>query len=260
MHKSEKFEFKNGEGQTLAGRVELPSSDPKALAIFAHCFTCSKNVKAASRISKALSEQGIGVLRFDFTGLGNSDGDFSNTNYSSNVNDLVSAAEALTTAWLPPALLVGHSLGGTACLMAASQIDSVKAVATIGSPAEPEHVVKQFGDGIEDIETQGEQEVSLAGRTFLIKRQFLDDVRTTVIGSTLGNLNRAVMIYHSPQDTIVSIDQARLIYERLKHPKSFVSLDGADHLLTNQRDSDFVAATLAAWAGRYIFTDTEPAQ
>ena len=257
MYKSEKFEFANHQGEVLSGRIELPVKDPKAFAIFAHCFTCSKNVKAASRISRALAERGIGVLRFDFTGLGNSQGDFSNSNYSSNVDDLVAAAAALTESYQAPAMLVGHSLGGTACLMAANRIDSIKAVATIGSPADPEHVVKLFGSSREDIIEKGKEAVQLAGRTFTIKKQFLDDVHSIQLGTLLASLNCAVMIYHSPQDELVAVDQARIIYERLKHPKNFLSLDGADHLLTAEEDSDFVASTLSAWAARYIFDPLE---
>lgn len=192
------------------------------------------------------------MLRFDFTGLGNSEGDFSNTNFSSNVEDLVAAAAAISSSHQPPALLIGHSLGGTAALAAAARIASIKAVATIGSPADPEHVIKLFGDQAENILASGEQEVRLAGRTFNIKKQFLEDVKAIDTGDYLASLGKATMIFHSPQDELVNIDQARLVYQRLRHPKNFISLDGADHMLSSERDSDFVAATLAAWANRYI--------
>ncbi len=257
MYKSEKFEFENKQGDVLSGRIELPVTSPLAFAVFAHCFTCSKNVRAASRISRALAERGIGVLRFDFTGLGNSEGDFSNTNYSSNVDDLVAAADALTRDFRAPTMLVGHSLGGTACLLAASRIDSINAVATIGSPADPDHVVRLFGESQADIANRGNAEVQLAGRTFTIKKQFIVDVQSIRLDSLLGSLNCAVLIYHSPQDELVTVEQARILYERLKHPKNFLSLDGADHLLTSENDSEFVAATLSAWAARYVFRDSD---
>ena len=256
MTKSERFEFENSAGETLAGRIELPDSAPQSIAIFAHCFTCSKNVKAASRISRALAERGIAVLRFDFTGLGNSDGDFSNTNFSSNVDDLVAAAGALEKTYRAPSLLVGHSLGGTAALMAAGKIVSIKAVATIGSPADPEHVTKLFGSSLGIINASGEFDVQLAGRSFTIKKQFVDDVRSTNPVDAVKKLDCAVMIYHSPQDELVDIDQARIVYGRLKHPKNFMSLDGADHMLSSEQDSEFVASTLSTWAARYL--DVEP--
>lgn len=252
MNNSHRFEFESSLGDKLSARIEIPDSAPRAFAIFAHCFTCSKNVKAASRISRELARQGIAVIRFDFTGLGNSEGDFSNTNFSSNVDDLVSAAKAIETIYQAPSLLIGHSLGGTAALMAASKIDSIKAVATIGSPADPEHVTKLFGNALESINEHGEHEVKLAGRTFNIKKQFVDDVNNSMMKKALAQLDCASIIYHSPQDELVDIDQAKQIYGRLNHPKNFISLDGADHMLSAERDSEFVAKTLATWADRYL--------
>ena len=255
MPKSTKFEFESITGETLAGRLELPDSSIQFFAVFAHCFTCSKNVKAASRISRALAELGIAVLRFDFTGLGNSEGDFSNTNFSSNVEDLVAAAKAIEDIYEAPSLLIGHSLGGTAALIASAKIKSIKAVATIGSPADPEHVTRLFGSSLTEINETGEHEVQLAGRTFKIKKQFVDDVRNINVTDAINQLDCAVVIYHSPQDELVDINQARITYNRLKHPKNFVSLDGADHMLSSERDSDFVATTLAIWATRYLNLD-----
>ena len=250
-----RFDFQNENGQTLTGRLEMPSTEPGAFAIFAHCFTCSKNVKAASLISRHLSDQGIAVLRFDFTGLGNSEGDFANTNFSSNVSDLVSAASALATRHAAPSLLVGHSLGGAAALLAAAEINSVKAVATIGAPGEPEHVTHLFGDQLAKIHNDGAAEITLGGRQLTIERHFLDDIKQHRIADSLPRLKKPVMIFHSPQDEIVSIENARKIYEAAWHPKSFVSIDGADHMLSKKEDAQFVSGTLAAWASRYIMRD-----
>lgn len=246
-----KFDFKNDRGEILTGRLELPDGTPTSYAIFAHCFTCSKNAKAATRISKALSERGIAVLRFDFTGLGNSDGDFANTNFSSNVADLVAAAGALADKHQAPSLLVGHSLGGTAALMAASKIESVTAVATIGSPSEPAHVSHLFGDCVAKIQVNGSALVSIGGRELTIQKQFLEDIQSHEAQRQLQVLGKPLLIFHSPTDRIVSIDNARKLYEAARHPKSFISLDGADHMLSCPEDAEFVAATLAIWAARY---------
>jgi len=248
---SEKFDFTNSNGQKLSGRLELPEH-PVAYAIFAHCFTCSKNVKAASRISRSLSAQGVGVLRFDFTGLGNSEGDFSNTNYSSNLSDIEAAAKALAGQFQAPSLLIGHSLGGTACLDAASRLDSVKAVCTIGSPAQPVHVTRLFGESLKEIENKGAVEVQLGGRPFTIQKHFVDDVRSASLEERIKTLGKATLIFHSPQDQQVNIDQARLIYQSLQHPKSFISLEGADHLLTDEADAGYVADSIVAWVQRYL--------
>ena len=249
--KTEKFDFQNNVGQTLSGRLELPDN-PTAFAIFAHCFTCSKNVKAASRISRALAGQGIAVLRFDFTGLGNSEGDFSNTNYSSNLSDIEAAANALGDRFQAPSLLVGHSLGGTACLDAAGRLETVKAVCTIGAPAQPEHVTKLFGAQLATIENDGAVEVQLGGRPFNIQKQFVDDLRNANLEEKMTSLGKATLIFHSPQDELVGIDQARLIYQSLKHPKSFLSLNGADHLLSDESDAIYVADSIVAWVRRYL--------
>jgi putative redox protein len=248
----EKFTFENRDGHRLAGRLELPPGDRRGVALFAHCFTCSKNVKAASNVSRALCARGLAVLRFDFTGLGNSEGDFANTDFSSNIEDLVDAAAALREQLDAPSLLVGHSLGGAAVLAAAPLLPEVRAVATIGAPSDPGHVVRLLDRHVDAIEARGEAEVELAGRRFRIRRQFLEDVRETSLLESLPDLKRALMIFHSPTDEIVGLENARKLYEAAKHPKSFVSLPDADHLLTRVADAELVADVLAAWAGRYL--------
>lgn len=245
------FNFTNRQGQKLSGRMELPEGKPRGYAMFAHCFTCSKNAKAASRISKELADHGIAILRFDFTGLGNSEGDFSNTNFSSNVDDLISAAEAMAAQETPPSLLIGHSLGGAASLLAAGRIDSIRAVATIGAPSEPAHVSHLFGDQVADIEENGCACVSIGGRSLRIEKQFLDDIKEHRVGESLAELRKPLMIFHSPIDTIVSIENAKEIYTTARHPKSFVAIDGADHMLNDPEDAKFVAGMLATWADRY---------
>ncbi len=249
-----KFEFANAAGQSLAGLLETPDDEASvyAQALFAHCFTCGKDIAAASRISRALAAEGIAVLRFDFTGLGNSDGDFANSNFSSNVDDLIRAADALAAAGRPPQILIGHSLGGAAVLAAAARIESVEAVVTIGAPATAQHVEHLFTESRAEIEAEGEAVVSLGGRKFAIQRQFLDDLERYASTESLRELGAALLIFHSPRDTIVSIDEAARIYQAARHPKSFISLDQADHLLSNAADSRYVARALAAWASRYI--------
>ena len=234
----------------LSGRLELPEDPPVAVALFAHCFTCGKDIAAASRISRALTMEGIAVLRFDFTGLGNSDGDFANTNFSSNVDDLIAAADFLRRDLEAPSLLVGHSLGGAAVLAAAQRIPEAVAVVTIGAPSKAAHVEHLFGDHIETIEQEGSAEVLLGQRKFRIARQFLEDIRTQE--TKLRQLNRALLIMHSPIDELVSIDEAAKIYNAAKHPKSFISLDSADHLLTRKTDANYVARSIAAWVSRYL--------
>lgn len=246
------FDFTNRRGQKLAGRLESPTVAAKASAVFAHCFTCSKNVKAASQISRSLAQLGIAVLRFDFTGLGNSEGDFANTNFSSNVTDLIDAAEALAEQSLAPSLLVGHSLGGAAALMAASEIDSVRAVATIGAPSEPAHVENLFGDAVPRISLEGEATIRLGGREITIAKQFLDDLRNHSLETYLRDLRKPILIFHSPIDSIVSIENARRIFEAARHPKSFVAIDDADHMLNRPEDAKFVAEVLASWVPRYV--------
>ncbi len=249
----QKLEFKNSEGQKLVGRLDLPVGEkPRAFALFAHCFTCSKNIKAAGNISKALNSYGIAVLRFDFTGLGESEGDFADTNFSSNVQDLIAAAEFLANEYQPPQILVGHSLGGGAVLQAAGHLQEVKAVATIGAPAEPTHVRHLLVDAEQRIEGEGEAEVELAGRRFRIKKQFLDDLEQTQMAHSIRELKRALLILHSPVDNTVGVDNAAAIFKAAKHPKSFVSLDNADHLLSRENDSRYAGSVIAAWASRYV--------
>lgn len=249
----EKVSFKNAQGDALAARLDLPvDSKPIACALFAHCFTCSKNLKAVGAISNALNRQGIAVLRFDFTGLGESEGDFADTNFSSNVDDLVAAADYMAANMEAPAILVGHSLGGAAVLQAAHRISSVKAVATIGAPASPKHVAHLVEDSRDDIEAHGQATVTIAGRSFTIKKQFLDDLDATRMEKSIRELDRALLIFHGPLDQVVGIENAADIFKAAKHPKSFVSLDEADHLLTNETDSDFVGTVLGAWSRKYI--------
>lgn len=256
-----KVEFKNSQGESLAGLLETPDNaksdhSDSRFAIFAHCFTCSKDVAAASRISRSLARKGISVFRFDFTGLGNSDGDFANTNFSSNVEDLLSAAKMLEEEYQAPSLLIGHSLGGAAVLSAAHQLPKVKAVATIGSPATADHVQHLFTSVVPELEAKGEARVRIGLREFNIKKQLLDDLNQNASPEHIGKLRRPLLIFHSPIDNIVSVDEASKIFIAAKHPKSFISLDQADHLLSNKEDSEYVGATLAAWAARYIGSST----
>lgn len=257
---SERVEFAGANGHHLAARFERAQAPEQAVAIFAHCFSCSKDVFAASRISAGLAERGISVLRFDFTGLGASGGDFANTNFSSNVMDLIAAAAWLRGQGHAPSLLVGHSLGGAACIMAAGQIPEVRALVTLGAPAHADHVAAQFSESIKEIEAQGEAEVLLGGRSFRLKREFLDDVRAQKVLVAAGQLHRALLILHAPLDSTVGIENAAEIFNAAKHPKSFVSLDGADHLLTRKADANYAADVIAAWASRYIGTAPRPAK
>lgn len=253
MAKVEKAEFTNRKGKVLAARLDLPDGgDPAAYAIFAHCFSCSKNTKAAHGVSRHLAERGIATLRFDFTGLGESEGDFANTNFSSNISDLKCAAEWLEAHHQAPALLVGHSLGGAACLMTALDMPSVRAVATIGAPADADHVTQQFGAKLEKIEEEGSAEVDLAGRAFRIERQFLDDIEGQQIEEAAAKLNRALLICHSPLDAQVGVENASRLFLAARHPKSFLSLDNADHLLSNSADAEYAAEVIAAWGSRYV--------
>lgn len=252
--KSAKVTFTGAGGETLAARLDLPPGRPRAYALFAHCFTCSKDIFAASRIAAGLNAAGYGVLRFDFTGLGASEGEFANTNFTSNVGDLVAAANWLRANHRAPTLLIGHSWGGTAVLVAASQVPEVRAVATIGAPFDPAHVTRHFGDAIERIREEGEAEVRLEGRPFRIRRQFLDDLQNYADRRAVAGLKAALLVMHAPGDTIVDIENARLIFQTARHPKSFVSLDTADHLLRDRADATYAASVLAAWAERYAVT------
>ena len=258
---SEQFTFQNKAGETLSGSLELPDQPAKATALFAHCFSCNKNVLAASRVSRALRDQGFAVLRFDFTGLGQSEGDFSNTNFSTNLDDLRSAVEALRERKMSPQILVGHSLGGAAVLYLAGEIDEVALVATIGAPSEPSHLSHLFSDEtLQTIEATGRAEMSLGGKPFTITKEFLADIQETSLKKKLSSLKKPVLICHSPTDSVVGIDQARKIYESANHPKSFVSLDGADHLLRSKSDAKFVGQLISTWAARYLDLEDESSQ
>ena len=249
---SSKVIFQGAAGQNLAARLDVPAGVPRAYALFAHCFTCSKDIFAATRIAQGLAEEGIAVLRFDFTGLGASEGEFANTNFSSNIEDLLAAAAFLRAEYQAPALLVGHSLGGAAVLAAAGDIPECKAVATIGAPADPAHVAHNFQPKISEIQEQGEAEVTLAGRRFTIKKQFIEDIQGQRLRDRVKSLKRALLVFHAPLDETVGIDNATEIFVAAKHPKSFVSLDKADHLLSRHEDAVYVAKVLAAWGARYL--------
>ncbi|MEC7755234.1 MULTISPECIES: bifunctional alpha/beta hydrolase/OsmC family protein [unclassified Roseivirga] len=251
--KTIKLKFPNKEGEQLAARLEMPvDKRVYAYALFAHCFTCSKNLMAVTHISRALTARGIAVLRFDFTGLGESEGDFEDTNFSSNVSDLIAAANYLEEHYQQAQIIIGHSLGGAAVLMAAAQLKYIKAIATIGAPADPTHVTHLFQNSIEQIESTGKAEVSLGGRPFTIKKQFVNDLAEYEKSGVIKELRRPLLIMHSPQDDVVDIKNAEKIYVSAMHPKSYVSLDGADHLLTNKGDAAYVGQVIAAWASRYV--------
>ena len=250
--KSEHASFPGSQGGTLAARLDAPDGPARAHALFAHCFTCGKDIFAASRIAQALVEQGVAVLRFDFTGLGHSEGEFANTNFSTNVQDLMAAAEWLRRGGRAPSLLIGHSLGGTAVLVAAAGMPEVRAVATIGAPSDVGHVVGLFREQVPEIEGTGEALVQLAGRPFRIRREFLTDAAEPTVREHVSNLNRALLVLHSPADDTVAIGNATGIFVNAKHPKSFVSLADADHLLRRHRDAVYAANIIAVWAERYL--------
>ncbi len=249
---AQQFDFPNASGLRLAGLLDNPPGEARAYALFAHCFTCGKDVHAAKRIAEGLTALGIAVLRFDFTGLGSSEGEFANTTFSSNVADLVAAADHLRRVRRAPAILIGHSLGGAAVLAAASAVPEARAVVTIAAPSDPAHVAGLFKAARADIEAGGEVEVTLAGRAFRIRRAFLDDVAEQQLSGRINALHKALLIFHSPTDDIVGIDNASRIFAAARHPKSFVSLAGADHLLSRRSDAAYVANVIAAWAGRYL--------
>jgi putative redox protein len=249
---AERFDFSNPAGLRLAGLLDNPPGEARAYALFAHCFTCGKDVHAARRIADGLTALGIAVLRFDFTGLGSSEGEFANTTFSSNVADLVAAADQLRRVRRAPSILIGHSLGGAAVLAAAAAVPEARAVATIAAPSDPAHVTGLFKDRLEEIKAGGEVEVALSGRPFRIRRAFLDDVAEQELSGRIADLRMALLIFHSPTDEIVGIDNASRIFAAARHPKSFVSLAGADHLLSRRSDATYVANVIAAWAERYL--------
>ncbi len=250
--KSEKITFAGADGDQLAARLDLPEGKPQAYALWAHCFSCTKDIYAASRVAGGLTAHGIAVLRFDFTGLGASEGDFANTNFSSNVGDLVAAADHLRDNFEAPKMLIGHSLGGAAVLAGAGRVPEADAVCTIGAPADPADVAHLFQDSRAEIEDKGEAEVLLAGRPFRIKKQFLEDIESQKLERDIAAMKKALLVFHSPIDAIVGIDNAAHIFQAAKHPKSFVSLENADHLLSRKEDAAYGADVIAAWAARYI--------
>ena len=249
----QKVSFTNKDEEQLAGRLELPlDQNPHNFVIFAHCFTCTKNLTAVKNVGRALTDAGFGVLRFDFTGLGESEGDFENTNFSGNVDDLVEAASFLEKNYMAPTLIIGHSLGGAASIFAASKIKSIKAVAVINSPSHPSHVLHILKNSAHEITKNGKAKVNLGGVDFTIKKQFLDDLENKSLIDVVSSFKKALLILHSPQDTTVGIENAEEIYKAAHHPKSFVSLDGADHLLSKKEDSRYVGEVIAGWASRYV--------
>lgn len=249
---TQRIEFTGARGQVLAARLDSPESTPRAYALFAHCFTCGKDLRSASTVAAALTAHGIAMLRFDFTGLGGSEGDFANTDFSSNIDDLLAAAAFMRDSGRPVSLLIGHSLGGAAVLAAAGAVPGCRGVAVIGAPFRVDHVLENFGSRLADIEREGEATVSLAGRPFRIQRSFVDDARNHDQAARISALGRSLLVLHSPRDEVVGIDNARQIFESARHPKSFVSLDQADHLLTRGQDAQYAATIIAAWAARFL--------
>src|SRR6185437_3524549 len=256
---AERFDFRNAEGQQLAALLDRPEGEIRAVALFAHCFTCGKQNRAARHIADGLKERGIAALRFDFTGLGASEGEFANTTFSSNVDDLVAAADHLRQTLAAPAILIGHSLGGAAVLAAASRIPEARAVATIAAPFDPSHVTGLFKEHLADIGEKGEVEVTIAGRSFHVRRVLLDDIAQQNLATHIANLRKALLVFHSPTDDTVGIDNASHIFTTAKHPKSFISLAGADHLLSRTSDAVYVALVIASWAGRYLDMERDAA-
>ncbi|WP_430470399.1 bifunctional alpha/beta hydrolase/OsmC family protein [Thalassospira lucentensis] len=250
-----KLTFDGAHGAKLAARLDMPTGPVKAYALFAHCFTCTKDLSAARKIAEALTLRGIGVLRFDFTGLGGSSGDFASTNFTSNLDDLERAADFLRDEFEAPKLLIGHSLGGAAVLAVADRVPEATAIATIGAPADVDHVTHNFAAHLDDIKNNGEAEVSLGGRPFVIKRQFVDDLANHDLARAVGQMRKALLVLHAPMDQTVGIENAAKIFDAAKHPKSFVSLDDADHLLRDPANAEYAASVIAAWAGRYIPAD-----
>jgi uncharacterized OsmC-like protein/alpha/beta superfamily hydrolase len=244
--------FTNAAGENLSGVLETPDSPPVYYALFAHCFTCSKDISAAARISRGLVDKGVAVLRFDFTGLGDSEGDFAGTNFTSNLQDLVSAADFMQKNYTAPKLLIGHSLGGAAVLAVARTLESVQAVVTIGAPATADHIEHVFTDASGELPDSDNIEVMLGGKTLTVQRQFFEDLRIHNTVEHISDLGKPLLIFHSPIDEIVSIDEAARIYSAARHPKSFISLDDADHLLSNRIDSEYISEVIASWSSRYL--------
>lgn len=255
---NEILEFSSASGTTLSARMTRPPGAARAYALFAHCFTCSKDLRAVRRITKALASHGVATLSFDFAGLGESEGEFAETTFSSDVADLIKAAEFMAQGGMAPSILIGHSLGGAAALAAAGRIDSLKAVATLAAPADPAHVQHLFGEDLNEIRERGEATVSLGGRPFQVTSAFIEDLSSQCSSKAIRSLGASLLVMHSPTDSIVGIDNAQKIYEAARHPKSFVSLDGADHLLSRREDGDYVAGIIAAWASRYLEPAAEP--
>ena len=248
----ERITFPGHDGAQLSARLDLPSGPHLATALFAHCFTCGKDIPAARRIAARLAAMGIAVLRFDFTGLGHSGGEFENTSFTSNVDDLIAAATWAAQRGMPPSLLIGHSLGGAAVIKAAGMLDGIKAVATLGAPFDPAHVTHHFADALPRIAQDGSAEVCLGGRAFTIGKSFIEDTGNGALGEALAHMKAALLVLHAPRDAVVSIDSAAQIFTAAKHPKSFVSLDDADHLITRPQDAEYAADVIATWAARYI--------
>ncbi|MDX8352248.1 bifunctional alpha/beta hydrolase/OsmC family protein [Cognatiyoonia sp. IB215182] len=249
---TEKLTFQGHAGDILAARLDMPDGPHLATALFAHCFTCSKDITAARRIAARLSAMGIAVLRFDFTGLGHSEGEFENTSFTSNVDDLIAACRALEARGMAPSLIIGHSLGGAAVLKAAPMMESIKAVVTIGAPFDPGHVTHNFSEALPEIVDKGVAEVSLGGRPFRIGKGFVDDVSEAALTSSIAKLKAALLVLHAPRDATVGVENASDIFLAAKHPKSFVTLDDADHLVSRPADAEYAADVIAAWSKRYL--------
>lgn len=253
MASTKKVRFQSANGNELVGYIQVPvNQHPEHFAVLAHCFSCTKNLGALREIGRALTQEGFGILRFDMTGLGESEGDFGQTGFVSNITDIVSAYHFLEAEYQAPDLLVGHSFGGTAALCAATMMPSTEAVVTIGSPSDPRNVLKRFGESLEEIQVKGSATVKLEGRPFNISQKFVESLLSDDLQEEVATLNKAILVIHSPQDNVVTVDNAKRIYDFAKHPKSFVSLDGADHMLTNKRDSNYVGKLIASWAKRYL--------
>ncbi|MGR3484566.1 MAG: bifunctional alpha/beta hydrolase/OsmC family protein [Paracoccaceae bacterium] len=255
---TDRFTFPGHDGSALAARLDRPAGPPRAWAVFAHCFTCGKDIQAARRIAAGLTARGIGVLRFDFTGLGHSEGEFANSGFTANLGDLKAAVAEMARRDMGPTLLVGHSLGGAAALKATAELSQIRAVATIGAPADPGHVAGTFAEALPRIEAEGAAEVRLAGRPFTIAQSFVDDIRAATIAPAIADLGAALLVLHAPRDETVGIEAATRIFVGARHPKSFVTLDDADHLLTRPADALYAAEVIATWADRYL-PDAPPA-